>query len=269
MTLRRMLLVIGCGFAVVVSLFFWVAIGRADWAAVALSLAVLAVAAMPLLTSWASPGKLVVERQRELGLDDLVFFSYPEEGVEGGHLPRDVLLQMHVAVMNVGGRTGVLSGLSMEGFLGPGGVAIPTPLMPSLVVAHQYRQWESRILTRGVFEIHSETSIPPFLVEPDAVMTLRLRWRGGIDWSPAWDVGKLREAAESLSLPITGARLLLIYRAGAKVFRKTVEVAMAVQAQDDYRERLGLVTKSFTQRPAVTPRAIDPYDIGSGVPIAR
>ncbi|MDQ6947322.1 MAG: hypothetical protein M3256_13895 [Actinomycetota bacterium] len=268
MRFRRVLLIVGCGFAAVVSLVL-LAKGRGDVAAVDLSLAVLAVAALPLLTSWASPGRLTVERQRELGLDDLVFFSYPDEGAVGGHLPRDVLLQMHVAVMNVGGRTAVLSGLSLEGLLGPGDVSIGTPLLPGLVVAHQYRQWESRLLTRGVFEIHSETSIPPFLVEPDAVMTLRLRWRGGIDWSAAWDIDKLRQAAESLSLPITGARLLLIYRAGPKVFRKTIKVELSVQAQDDYRQRLGLVTNSFSERPQAAPRSIDPYDVGSGVPIAR
>ena len=47
-------------------------------------------------------------RQHELGYDDLIFY-----GSSATEIPRDFLLQMHVAVANMGGRKGVLSRLEL------------------------------------------------------------------------------------------------------------------------------------------------------------
>jgi hypothetical protein len=226
------------------------------------------VATATLAATWAQPGQLIVEPQRELVADDLIFFSVPETQVAGGYLPRDYLLQAHLAVANVGQRTAVLSGLTLEAYLDRDGEVIRSKLLPTPVPAQAYRQWLSRTANLAVVSIQSETTFPPFPLEADAVLTLRLRWRGGVDWSSMWDLANLRDAAESLDRPITQARLLVIYRSGRNLRRETVIVPLVVQAQNDWRERLATVTLDFTAMPDVQPRTIDPYEI-SGISIAR
>jgi hypothetical protein len=264
---RRLLL--AAGFVVAIGLaIFLAAENHLDQAAFVLSIAVLMAATATLAATWAQPGRLIVEPQRELVADDLIFFSYPEAQVAGGFLPRDYLLQAHLAVANIGQRTAVLSGLTLDAYLDAAGEVITSKLLPTPLPAQAYRQWLSRTANLAVASIQSETTFPPFPLEADAVLTLRLRWRGGVDWSPVWDLANLRDAAESLARPITQARLLVIYRSGRTLRRQSVIVPLVVQAQNDWRERLATVTHDFTMLPDVRRWTIDPYE-GSGIPIAR
>jgi hypothetical protein len=141
--------------------------------------AVLLIAGWTLQLTLPKPAKLWVERQDELNLSDLIFFVV-EETNEHPAMPRDFLLQLHVAVINVDGQNGVLSALKLEHFLDKYGRQIrpyqlPFPIEASQVVTE--KTWE---LTRPVFRL-IETP-PPFVLEPNDVLTLRLRARRGIDW---------------------------------------------------------------------------------------
>lgn len=142
----------------------------------------LVIATLSLEASWPRTGKLVIERQQELRhVGDLFFFfSYPEPAVADGYLPRDVLFEMYVAVANVRGRKSLLLGVSLEAFLDAQGQPVSSPMLPVPVLTEQYRQWQSRDLLAASLHIQSETKMPPFVLDPDEVLSLRLRARHGI-----------------------------------------------------------------------------------------
>src|SRR6266511_816374 len=88
----------------------WLVIRNGDVASVVVGLAVLFFAAWTVRLVAPRAGELWIERQEELDLDDLIFFVYPQPAESGQQqVPRDYLLQLHVAVVNVGGRKVVLS----------------------------------------------------------------------------------------------------------------------------------------------------------------
>jgi hypothetical protein len=256
--------------AAVVAALVIAAVTRLDIANFVLTVTVLIVATLTLLAAWIPPARLVIERQPELThAGDLLFFSYPESSVPGGHVPRDVVLQMYVAVANVGGRKALLLGISVEEYLNADGKPVSSELLPVPVLASEYRQWESRDLLARSLHIESETRMPPFVLAPDEVLSLRLRRKWGVNWSPAWDLARLRHVAESLAIAVTHARLLLIYRRGQSLIRESMVVPLVVQAQSDFAQRLATVTSDFNVRPAVAPGEIDPYGSDSGFPIPR
>jgi hypothetical protein len=103
-----------------------------------LTLAVLVVAAVTLIALLARPAALWVERQDELGLDDLIFF--------GGERPTEFLLQLHVAAANVGGRKGVLSALYLDVFADARGHEVRPYQLPMPLQAQLARQLMRRAL---------------------------------------------------------------------------------------------------------------------------
>ena len=79
------------------------AFGKSDWAVVMLTAILLFVTTLTYWLVTPRPAELLVVRPDELGLADLIFFLRPQD--RHGQVPHDVLLDLHVAVLNVGGRT--------------------------------------------------------------------------------------------------------------------------------------------------------------------
>jgi hypothetical protein len=218
-----------------------------------LSFAVLVVGVVTLVGVVVRPARLVVARQDELELDDLLFMEYDP--------PTEFLLQLHVAVANVGGRKAVLSGLFLDEFLSEDGSAVLVHQFPLPLPAQIFNQLTRyRIGTDGVSyrEELTEMSRPPLVLEPDDVVTLRFRARQGIDWSPRWTLQELRTLAASIQRPIVRARVRTVYRSGQTVVINRFEVGVRTKRQAEYVDDLRRVTADFTVRPAVAPHSIDP-----------
>jgi hypothetical protein len=186
--------------------------GHADLGNVLLAGVVLFVAVYQAHVSVPGPAELWVERQYELEQSDLIFYRYADapglpEGVEQ---PADFLLQLDVAVANIGGRKALVSSLSLLRFIDEHGEAVRLPEVPLPIAAQRYHQrfrWVGRERLR-----EAEITFPPLMLEPDEVGTFRFRARRGIDWSGRWTPDLLRQAAQSCngqsarlnSLPCTG-----------------------------------------------------------------
>lgn len=223
-------------------------VGRVELASTVLAAVVLLVTAMTYRAVVPERGRLLVVRQDELELSDLIF------SVSGGHegraIPRDYLLQLHVAVCNVGGRKVVLSNLRLVALLDPSGTPIQIPEMPGRLRAEQYVQIIRRRIETGMrVEPYSETLAGPWLLGPDDVITLRFRCRRGIDWSARWDLPSVQRLARALDREIAGARLEMTYRQGRTVVSETVEVSCKVEQQAKYRKLLTELTAGFTSMP--------------------
>jgi len=233
----------------------WGVVRGTDLAVAVLTVAVLGASAATLTLVAPKPAELLVQRQDELELDDLIFYVYPQLAATGERqVPRDLLLQMHVAVINVGGRKAVLSRLRLNEFLDKDGVPVrlpevPPPLQATLMaqqggwVNHQY---ESQV--RIVF--------PPYVLEQDDVITLRFRCRRGIDWSQRWGVEELSSYADAIARPITTAAVTAVFRRGASVQQRPFTVPVRVLQQQEFHDLLCLLTADFTIRPTVPEQPI-------------
>jgi hypothetical protein len=184
------------------------------------------------------PAELWVERQYELERSDLIFFRYADApGLpEGVQQPADFLLQLDVAVANIGGRKALLSSLHLLRFIDERGETVELPNVPLPIAAQRYQQrfrW-----VQGERRREGEISFPPLMLEPDEVVTLRFRARRGIDWSSRWTVDLVHQIAQSLQRPISKAELLAVYRTGKKVERQTIVVAVRTEQQAAYAQDL-------------------------------
>ncbi len=241
--------------------------GRLDVASFILTVAVLLITSLALQAAWLTPARLVLERQQELRhTGDLMFWTYNQPDVPEGLLPTEAKLEMYVAVANVGGRKALLLGLSLEDYLDELGQPVRSHVLPAPVPAHEYRQWEARDLLAGgnMPRFLSEKKMPPFVLEPDEVLSLRLRATRSVEYG---DPTEVRMIADQLATPITQGRLLLIYRRGQQLIRENVVVPLVTDAQDYFVKRLAIVTKDFTEVPAVQRQQV--VDNESGFPIAR
>jgi hypothetical protein len=229
-------------------------IGHVDWAILVITVAVLGVG----LATWSAtvprPAELWVERQGELKIDDLIFYVTNQPPQPGQvQVPRDFLLQTHVAACNVGGRKAVLSVLTLEAFQDANGQAI---ILPTLNLPIQARIVRSRSgfsmfgnVGDRIFQIE-QTSLPVIL-EADEVVTVQLRTRGGIDWSDAWDLARIRELEASLQRPIKRALVRAIYRRGKTLVQQDFTIELSVLQQELFRTQLRALTTDLTVRPAL------------------
>ena len=241
--------------------------GRLDVASFILTVAVLLITSLALQAAWLTPARLVLERQQELRhTGDLMFWTYNQPDVPEGLLPAEAKLDMYMAVANVGGRKALLLGLSLEDYLDALGQPVRSLVLPAPVLAYEYRQWEERDLLAGgnMPRFLSEKKMPPFVLEPDEVLSLRLRATRSVEYGHPAEV---RVIARQLATPITQGRLLLIYRRGQQLVRETVVVPLVTDAQDYFVNRLAIVTKEFTEVPALQRQQV--VDNESGFPIAR
>jgi hypothetical protein len=231
--------------------------GHVDWAGFQVSLSVLVIAGASLLATLPTPAKLWIERQHELGIDDVIFYIYDEP--EMGRIPRDILFQVHVAVANVGGRKAILSALRIEALLDADGRKIEIPAFILPVLAQRVRQGGGWRIVDDVMHKHSYMDFMPgpYLLEPDDVITMRLRARPGIDWSDKWTVEMLRAMAVSLDRPLRGVAVSADYRQGNRLVTDRFEISgLSVLQQDEYVEELRLLTNEFKLRPNIAARQI-------------
>lgn len=223
------------------------------------SIAVLIVAAITLETAAPTPGRIVVERQDELGLSDLIFYVYPQPArADEQQIPRDYLLQLHVAVSNVGRRKAVLSRLELLWFITASGKRIHLPEgVKGAIHAHRWYQARatSNVLAGPPHPVAHQQG-PPFTLEPDDVETLRFRMRRGVDWTDRWSLERLNDYAEALSEPVVGAEGEFVYRRGAKVVRGTWRVDLSVEQQMLYVQLLRELTENFTIMPEIDVKRI-------------
>jgi hypothetical protein len=218
------------------------------------STAVLVVAATTLESVARTPGRLVVERQDELQLSDLIFYVYPQPALAGDQqVPRDYLLQLHVAVSNVGRRKAVLSRLTIDWFITQSGKRIHLPEgVRGALNAHKWLQARATSnLTAGVPFPVAQQEGPPFTLEPDDVETLRFRMRRGVDWTDKWTLDRLREYAAQLSDPIAAVEGEFVYRRGNKVVVEDWTADLSVLQQELYVGLFRDLTQDFTVLPAV------------------
>lgn len=221
-----------------------------DWANLLLTIAVLAVAVAALEATTVSPAELVVQRQEELGLTDILFMGDP---------PRDFLIQLHVAVANVGGRKGVLSTLTLEESLAARGERVQPYLVPRPLRAQKMTQSEMRTFGTAdqARQIRIETTGLPLVIEPDDVITLRFRCRRGIDWREHWTLDEIRKLAVSIADPIARAKLKAVYRRGDRVVTSWFEVPLVVAGHAEYVARLQQLTNDYTLRPEIPPQPFE------------
>jgi hypothetical protein len=229
--------------------------GTADYGAIVLNLALLAITATTLHLAIPHRACLWIDRQAELGMDDLIFYVVGDS--EKGR-PRDILVQLHVALSNVGGRQAVLSRLELTMFLDRSGRGVNIGLGSITAAEYTVRdRWkdthavlvgQSNNLERFTFR---DQIAGPFTIRPDDVITLRFRARGGIDWSDRWTLGALRDLAAALDRPVVTARLVATYRRGDELVTNEFVVPVEAKQQAMYLEALKLITKNLTVRPDV------------------
>src|SRR2546428_11901101 len=123
-----------------------------DWAGYQLTGAVVSLAFATLLATLPSPAQLWIERQHELGVDDVIFYIYDEHPV--GQVPRDILFQVHIAVANMGGRKAVLSVLQVEAVLDGAGKPFDIPGFTLPVGAQRVQQGSGWRIVDNVMNKH-------------------------------------------------------------------------------------------------------------------
>jgi len=229
--------------------------GHPDVAAIVLTVPVLVVAVVTLVAVTPGQAELVVQRQEELDLTDFIFF-----GSGGNEIPRDFLLQLTVAVANVGGRKAVLSRLDLEELRDDQGAVVKPLDMPFPQGAQIFRQTMSYRVERGLLDrvINNEIGSPPLTLEPDDVVTLRFRSRRGIDWTlPRWDLRQIQTLVDSIERPVSKARIKATYRRGARIVTSYHDIKVETAKQTEYVARLRALTNGLTMRPTIAPQPFD------------
>ena len=243
-------------FLIAVTAIIFAAAGHGDWANIVLALAVLLVAVDTLNATLPKPADLYLEREARPSSPDLIFYLVPTPANGAIQWPRDFLLNLDVAVINVGGRKTVLTSLDLIEFQDRQGrrvqpLTFTFPLSGTLI-----RQRRGFVATAGVGGQHFETTqdLGPFVIEPDDALTLRCRWRGGIDWvQPRWSLDEIHDLATSLERPIARALLRAKFRRGRSIEEKSELVDVSVEQQDLYRVQLQHLTNIFTTMPNNVP----------------
>ena len=232
------------------------AAGRTDLANWAISAVVLVTTGLTYLLVLPQPGRLLLVRQDELDLVDLVFYVHETTGSRP--VPRDYLLDFQVAVCNVGSRTAVLSTLRLTAFLDASGHPVPGLEFPEWLNAEQYVQITRR-RTEGRMqpELYSETRSGPWVLSSDDVITLRFRSRRGIDWGPQWDLTRLQRLATALETEVSAVRVELAYRCGRRVLRQSPILDCKVAQQEKYRQAILATTDGLKTLPSGLAESIE------------
>lgn len=232
----------------------WAIRMRADLGAVALGAATLLVTAITLYNVVPQPARLLVFDQPELEYTDLIFYVYPQPAQPSEiQVPRDFVVQVHVAVTNVGGRKAVLSKLKLMAFLSASGDECRLPDVPMPLEGRLFTTRQTSSFPTGV-DFRTEERPPPFVLDPDDVITLRFRSRRGVDWgNPKWTPSSLEQFADALATPISMARVLATYRSRDKLISDEFVVPVSVSQQDLYVELLHSLTAEFTETPDIAP----------------
>ena len=224
----------------------------ADLPSLVVGLLAVAVALLTLKYVAPRPARVLVMRQDELGFSDLIFYMYQSGDQQ---VPRDYLLQLHVAVANVGGRKAVVSKVEIDTFHGSDRSPRQLPDAPTAIRASQFYQqhgWRNhKYFTENV------SRSGPWLLEPGDVITLRFRARRGIDWSARWTLASLRSFGESVEQEFVAASGCVTWREGRHTNLDRFEVAVESVQQHEYVNALREITQEFTIRPSVDEQRIE------------
>ncbi len=232
--------------------------GHLDWAAYQFTASVFAIASATLLAALPAPAQLWIERQHELGVDDVLFFIYQEPPV--GATPRDILFQVHVAVANMGGRKAVLSYLKIDRILDTHGNPIEMPNFSLPIQAQRVQQGGGWRTVNNLMSTHRylEYMPGPYVLDPDDVITMRLRARPGIDWSAKWTLVELKAFYDALNnRPIKSIRVTATYRYANRLKSDSFDITdLVVVNQQEYLDALKAITNNFASRPNAPHQAI-------------
>jgi len=228
--------------------------GASDIGLLALNLVLLLVTATTLELTIPEPAHLTLDSQTELEFNDLLFFV---EGDSSDGQPRDILVQLYVAVGNVGGTTAVVSSVELVALLD--GANRPVDLIGlGKVEAATYTKvvrWvDAGDVGTGVWKSSErfqvrEQDYGPYVLAPNDVISVRLRRRLGIDWSAQWDVVQLKAFYDATAHPITQAKVIAKYRRADTYVNQVFVVPIRVTQQMLYRQALENITDGFTNRP--------------------
>ncbi len=252
---RRSVLVLAAAIVIVALVVFVVAgesLQRSDAPGLVIAGAGLGVALVTLWFVVPTPARVIVDRQDELQLTDLIFYLYEDGAL--GKVPRAILLQLHMAVANVGGRKAVVSRVRIDRLVNDEGEEVVLPGVPQQIRAAEYRQRTGWRNHERYFE--NETSGGPWVLASDDVITLRFRFRRGLTWEPAEDLDHLRAYADALRSPIRRAEGTVTWRQGGSVRHDQFQARLETKQQAEYTTALDALTEHFTTRPDVPPRPI-------------
>jgi len=251
---RWIVLIVASGGCAVFALIYSIVTGG-EAASVAISAPILVIAAATLWYTVPQRARLSVDRLDEANLTDLIFFIYPQPNPHSEQqIPRDYLLQLHVAVSNLGGRKAVLSSITIEGFRTDGGETIHLPGATATIGGMQWIQRSGWLNSSRVFE---NMNVPgPYILDPDDVIVLRFRTRRGIDWGSQWTTDSLQEFCQPLQSPIVSAFGTMVWRRAGEVVRDAFSIPLMVEQQAEYLELVNQLTGSFTVMPTVSQQQI-------------
>ncbi len=240
-----LMVLLPCGFAIA-----YVASTGKGLLITVLTAPVLIVVGLTLWQALPKPARLVLVRQDELDTDDLIFYVVPQPNPQNEQqIPRDYLLQLHVAVCNIGDKKAVLSRVRLEGFRGAQGEMLSLPDAPTWLDGAQWSQYLGWV--NGEMHHQNLWSPPPYVLDRDDVITIRFRIRRGIDWSERWTLGELQRIHDALRRPITAAYGHMAWRRGKEIVTQPFEVALSVKQQNLYVGAIADVTRQLTCRPAI------------------
>jgi hypothetical protein len=224
--------------------------------ALVMGMPILVVSALTLWYALPLPARLVVTAQPELDLNDLLFFLSDDRSPTGEarRIPRDYLLQLHVAVANLGDRKGIVASLVLEQFLDRNGQPVVLPGAPERLTAVRWVQRSGYVNGNPHFE--NLNQLPPYVLDSSDAVTLRFRCRRGISWFDP-SVASLRQVHDALVRPIATAHGYLTWRDGAKVHRSAFSLPVKVVQQQAYTDAIRDLTQGFT----TLPTGVEPQDI--------
>jgi hypothetical protein len=232
---------------------------------VALSVAVLLVAASTLWFTYPKPAKLDVDRLSEMDrfTADLLSFlnPWPNPDPPPGD-PGAYLLQLRVAVANVGRRKAVLSTIAIEDFTTNTG---RTMFLPESVQGPLWAPDGSNRLHMTPLAGPTSKRSPcrDWLCSDPMTLSWSPSVRGDrIDWSDRWDLEQLRSYYDDLIEPFVSARVQVLWRrvswrrSATEVRRDDFTVDLKVLNQEEYVDAIRERTSDFTVRPAIEPSSI-------------
>jgi hypothetical protein len=98
----------------------------------------------------------------------------------------------------------------------------------------------------------------PSVLDPDDVITMRLRARPGIDWSAKWALTELKAFYDAINTrPVKSIRVSAIYLYANRLKSQTFDITdLAVVNQGEYANALKAITADFAVQPNPPHRAI-------------
>lgn len=223
---------------------------RQEIATVAISVPILLIAAATLWFTIPKRAVLKVDRLSEANLTDLIFFIYPQPNPDNRQqTPIDYLLQLHVAVSNLGDRKAVLSGITIDGFHNQSGAIIHLPGAQAVIGGSRWLQQSGWL--DGQLRTSNISTPPPYILESDDVIVVRFRTRRAIDWTDRWTLDAIREFLTPLRNPIISAFGTTTWRRGGTVIREPFQVQLVVEQQQEYVALIETLTQGLSTLPTV------------------